>query len=399
MSRTRRRNLWLASETGGYAVDPSADGSGYLAVPTESLGDLVDNTIKHETEFRTDREWSTVVETGADGAEIQFEIPVYGNLTAAGDGVDPSGITDDAWDVILEHVFGTRRDVVGEGMDGGGSSGTGLNLDTNDVLSVYDHTMVHQAGTTPPRGQLRTIATDNADSTYVINRAWGVNPGGTAVAYGSKQYRPNQPFLGGNTISVVYRDSNIGTYLLSGGRITSLSITAAVNERLKASITMRFDSSAEDSAAKTSLPATLSVSPVPAAQLRWSPVAFNGSAIDTASVSIDFGLTAAPVKNSDRANGRSDDEMITMAPVVTINPLRTDSVRNLKKNTTQGQLDLQFGSGILGSGYVNCWGITFFTAQVTDGGYSDDEGHARHDLQIMAKDPGPSAPFMQVSRF
>lgn len=400
MSRTRRRNIWVAAETGGYGVDPSADGSGYLAVPTEGLGDITDQLQKLETAFDTGRDWDTAIEAGADGAEIQFSLPLYGMDAAAGDGVAASSNDDDCWDVMLTHCFGSQRVTSGEGV-GIGSSGTGLTLD-GDAYDVDDPVLIYDtalAGTVD-RGQARLIETDAADGTYTVDRAFDGDPTDTAVAYGAKIYRPNAPFVGGDTLSIVYQDDDIGTYRLSGGRVTSFSVAdAEVNTRVMANFTVRFDAIAEESATKTALPAVLSAPPTSTIQLRWSPLSFAGTAYDTAKMAFDFGVNAAVVKDTDRANGRAGDEMIKVMPQVSFNPLRAESQRTLMRAVTQGVTMLQIGSGILTSGKMNTFVIVFQSGQITSGAMADDEGHARYEMVIMAKDPGPTAPFVQIARF
>lgn len=397
MARTRRKSAYLILES-TYGVDPSPSGSNYLPLPAESLGELMDRREMLETGYgsTSGREWISPVEPGAAGAELQFTMPLWGLASAAGDATNAATVLDDAWDLILEHLFGSKSTTAGSTVTF--ISGSDLTLGA-DVFSVNDPVLTYEPGLAgQTRAQVRRIATDTGIGQYTVDAAFDSNDGGSAVAYGSKIYRPNQPYVGGNTLALAYRDDDVGVYTCLGGRITSFSIEAAVNQRAMASFTIMFDSMTLDGA-KVSLPAALSAPPVTPVQLRWSPLRFNGTNIGVASISLDFGVTAAPVRDTDRANGRADYEAITMRPVVTVNPLRTDAVRQLKTTAQQGEMGLQFGGGILSGGRINSVFIGFPAAQVVGGDPEDDEGYARHGLQIEAKDPGSSAPFVDMSRF
>ena len=56
-NRTRKSTTWIALESGGPGVDPSADGSGYVHVPTMGTGaDFIDDeTELLDTNFEIGR--------------------------------------------------------------------------------------------------------------------------------------------------------------------------------------------------------------------------------------------------------------------------------------------------------------------------------------------------------
>ncbi len=385
MSRSRNRAIWIATETGGYGVDPNGDGSGYLPVPAEALGDLVDQTQVLETDYANESEFPSATERGAGGAEISFSLPLFGLGTAAGDGTDASSVTDDVWDLLLTHIFGTQATTPGEGLAAGGATND-LELD-GSVLDANDLTLVYDSAADSARGQLRNIATDVGGGVYTVSPDWDTSPTDAGVSYGMKLYTPNSPFTGGDTLSVVYRDSNIGLYRLSGGRVTSLSLGGDVNSRAMASITMRFDdieASSVTTAAKTALPAALSAAPVPSIHVRSSPVYFNGVKLASSKINIDLGLAAAVVKDTCQANGRADDESVGLAPMCQVSLLRTESERLQFRGAQSGELLVQFGSGQLSSGRVNVFAVRFPTAEFNERSAADDEGIARTDITFKA---------------
>ena len=393
MSRTRRRSLYMAQES-AFGTDPSTNGSGYTSVPAEELGDLVDQLQMLETNYATGREWPTRVEPGADGAELQFQLPLWGLTSAAGDGTAASSVNDDVWDYILENVLGVQQTNSGEGVAAGSS--TSLTLDS-DSMSAGDLALVYDAAATT-RAQLAYVSADGGAGSYTVSPAWGSALTSAGVAYGSKMYIPNQPFVGGPTLSCVYVDSDVGIYTLLGGKVTSLSITADVNARLMASVTVMFDSVTEETGVKNSLPTAASAPVVTPMQLRWSPVYALGAYHSASKLTFDFGLSAAPVKSPDAANGRIGHESITIAPVLTIDPLRADSLRTAKRAASSDEMLIQLGGGILASGRVNAWGIYVPVGQIQEHTFSDDDGHARSEIQLRSVDAGASLP-LRVARF
>ena len=348
MSRTRKRAAYIALETGGYAVDPDSDGSSYLPFYADPLGDIQPGRMALETAYADNTDWPTASEPGAAGGELTFSIPLLGMASLAGDGASAGDNTDDVLDLILRHVLGTQSTTSGEGCDTGTGSTNAMVLDT-DALAVDDLTLVYDSAIAAAGGQARSIFSETSPGTYVVQPDWDTDPTANGVAYGMKIYTPNSPFTGGDTLAMVYVDSDIATYTCLGGRITALAITANVNERVMLEGSIRFDSVTAD-AGKTGLPTALSAPPYLPVQMRGSPVYFGGVKYGVSSVRIDLGLNAAPVHATEATNGRADDEMITMAPVATITPLRTDALRSLGEALTTGDFLVQFGRGTPAAG-------------------------------------------------
>lgn len=386
----------MALETGGFGADPSPNGSGYLPVWAEELSEITDAQELLETNYQTGREWSTEVEVGADGAEISFKLALPGLSSAAGDGTNASSVADDALDLIFEHIFGSVRTTAGEGITS--ASGSVLTAST-DAYNAQDPVLVYQSGLSGmPRAQIRTILADGGAGAYTLDSAFEVAPNASGTIYGAKIYTPNSPLAGGNTLSVVYVDDDIGTYRLSGGRITSFSLDGEINQRVMASISIRFDAQTEEGSVKTSLPDALSAPASKPIQLRYSPLRFDGAGIDLSKFSLDFGLTTAVLKDNDQPNGRGGDEVMMMKPVLKVSPLRSESLRTLKRAATTGELSLQLGSGILNNGKIGTQHIRFTNAQMVAFAAEDDEGFARVSIDFEAKDNGSIAP-LHIARF
>lgn len=399
MPRSRRRALWIDEETGGYAVDPSTDGSGYLAVPALELGDLTMGPELLETNYFTGRLHNTAPIAGADRAELTFRIPLIGLASAAGDGVTPG--SDDWLDVILTHIFGRVTDGGqtvhdGEGLAVGSTTSslvldaTVTGLDDNDLVAVYDSTL-----SATPRTQWSRVSDDASEPTYSVSPNFDTAPTTAGVAYGTKLYR--QVLGGGRTIAAVYQDDTVGTYELLGGRVTSFVISGTAGQLATAEVTMRFDSATENASGKSALPAQASPASTPI-RMMTSPLWFNGSKMASAAVTIDLGIEAAIIAATSGSQGRADDESIRLVPTVTVQPLRTDANRLLRNNVTTGELLVQLGSGVLASSQLNTMAFNLGSVHANEVSFLDAEGVSRQEIQFMAIDDGATGFHAQLAR-
>jgi hypothetical protein len=119
-----------------------------------------------------------------------------------------------------------------------------------------------------------------------------------------------------------------------------------------------------------------------------SPVFFNGSALETKSISIDYGVNAAPYLVTGAANGRGDFLNIALAPKVSVEPLRTDANILLKRNGTTGRLMIQQGAGIFAASSLNLGAFHAESVQAQEVNYSDDAGRARQKIDFTVVNPG-----------
>ena len=398
--RTRKMGLCIASEGANFATDPSANGSGYTRVPAEQVSSSEETEIL-ETEYLTDRNYPSESEVGAGGSSLTFRTPLYGLATAAGDGTNASTVADDWLDIMLTHAFGTQTTTAGAGISAVGSATTATA--GTDVLNVQDAAPIFETGVpSVARSQWSVVTADTAGA-YTLEPGfadYGSNPPTTsAVLYGTKRYTDSD--VGGNTLAICeVKDTETYTHL--GARANSLRITAAHKQRAICEWGFSCDSVSADDTAKTALPAAARLSTTPVKFL-LSPVYFNGSRIAVKSLEVDFGLSAAKLEDSQGTNGNSGNELVSIAPVITLDPLHADAFREYKRAGTKGRVLVQLGGGVLSGGVLNTCCIVFDLAEAREVEDQDDAGRMRQRLRFHAVDriefsAGVGARFMSLIR-
>lgn len=401
MARDRRRALFVNVES-AYGTDPSANGSTYLWVPSwkDSLSKLIDKKAPIPTDYYTGRNHRTPPIPGPDGWEFSVSVPLIGLAAAAGDGATPNA-TNDWLDLFLLHITGTAVVLrAGEGVNAGSGANTLVNdtsnLSLNDLVPVYEAGL---AGLSPPRSQWAWVTGVGSAPTYNIAPAWAVNPTTAAIQHGARLYRPNN--TGGATLSFVYVEDE-HTYTLLGGRVTKAVIRGVAGQPALLEMTIRGDSKTLD-AGKSSLPAIgtgPSNSPLMFMANRFT---LNDVAYSVPGVEIDLMIRAAELRSGDGANGRSGDEIIDTIPMITVEPERTDTIQNLKRNATlAARLMAQLGAGVGTGGppptLINsmCFGAQ--AATVMDAPVQDENGRLRNGLKIEVNDPGATGVAWQIAR-
>lgn len=388
MARTKKRYLYIATES-TYGTDPDAndDGSEYLWVPTLSVGDIRDQKAGLPTNYATGRNFPTAPIAGPDGGEFDFEIPLIGLSTAAGDGVDASTVTDDWLDRILTHVYGTQTTTIGEGV-GAGSTTSSIVLDT-DAYGVQHLMPIWESGlpTTGARTQWCLISADPGTGTYTVVPTIDAAPTTTGVAYGTKYYTFDDD--GGATLSFYYLQDDV-PYTLLGCRATAASITAEAGKMIRMRMTFRFDSQTQETKSG-SLPAVgAAPSNTPLVGL-LSPVWFNGTKYETSKIEIDLGLNPAVRAATAGTNGRGEDENIGPVPSVSIEPLYTNAILNLKRNQTAGRLLVQLGGGVFASSILNAMACHAQEAVAMEVSRVDENGRQRAGIMFQVSDPVTSS--------
>ncbi len=386
MARTKKRALWVATES-TYGSDPSTNGSAYLWIPSLSVGDLKDNKAVLETNYFTGRNFPTKPLAGQDGWEFDFEIPLNGMLTAAGNAVAASSVTDDWLDKLLTHIFGVQYTSSGQTVASGTSTSTTLDLLTSDIYDAQQIVAVFEASV--PSGNARTqwnLLTTSADP-YTVSQQWETTPATAATSYGTKGYVYDDD--GGATLSFFYLEDDIA-YLCLGGRVTAASITGEVGQIVRMKLTVRGDTKTLD-AGHSSRPAVGTGPANPALICLTSPVCFGNTRIATRKFEIDLGITTAVIESTAAANGRAGDELIIGVPSLTIEPLRTDANLNFKRNMTFNSLQCQIGAGVLASGVLNTMCAFWDTAYVSEVNVQDENGRVRQSMKFMLADNVVSA--------
>ncbi len=383
MARTRKRSLWVAPEV-TYATDPDADGSDYLWLPTKSIGDIVDGKQLLATTWQTGRNFPTASEVGADGWSFDFEVALYGlpYAVAPGDGVAPPA--DDCLDVVFSSIFGSQTSVSGEGV-GVGSTASSLVLDTDvygtqQIVPVYESTLPAAA----PRTQWVELLADAANGTYgTVEPVFATAPTTTGVAFGTKTYQFDDD--GGASLAFVYQEDEL-EYTLLGGRITDVSISAEVGAMVMMKCSVTGDRKSVTTKSASSLP-TPSPGPVmtPIKSL-LSPVWFAGTQYETKKIEISFGLQTSTIEATAAVNGRAGIDMTFCEPMITIEPLRTNAILDLKRNRTLGRLLVQLGAGVLSGNYLNTIAVAAEQASAEVVSISDDSGRLRQSVQFKISD-------------
>lgn len=385
MARTRKRMLHIAAQTGGYTTDPSANGSGYLYVPALTVGPPEDTSELLPTNYATGRVWDTAPETGADGATLSFTTPLIGLATAAGDGTNASSVTVDWLHTLLLHTFGATRTTVGEGLNAS-STTTAVVLDTPN-FTAQDITAIYESGVPTSGARSQWVRLDSvATNTWQITPDLAAAPTTAGVAYGARIITADDD--GGDALACVVTDDDV-VYTLLGGRVTSLTFEAEHGQMWRANWTVRFNTKTLDSG-KTSLPVASAGPAVTPLKHMRSPFWFGDTPYATRRVTIDFGLETAVIGDSDEINGRAGDELIRLSPSITIEPLRTDAIVNLKRNATTGMALVQLGAGV-GSGgppptVINTMAVVFDQATAQEVTYSDESGRTRQSVVFRLAD-------------
>ena len=393
--RERKRQIHIAHEV-TYATDPDSDGSSYLYVPAEGIT-YEEQTEILDTAYSTSRNFPTESEVGAQGHTVSFQVPLIGLSTAAGNGTNASTVTNDWLDLILEAAFGIQATTEGESVTG--STTSSLTTADSNWATVQNLVPVHIASvpTGAERTQWSQIQTSAAGTT-TLAPTLQASPGNGAVAYGIKQYRVDDD--GGPTIALTLTDDAL-VYTFLGGRITSLRITGEHKRRAMMAVTIQFDRRSLD-ASKTSLPSAALLATTPVKMFR-SPVFFGNTRIATRMVEIDFGFAAAEVQDTESTNGRGGYELVSIAPTVTIEPLRSNTYDGYKQALTRNPLLVQLGGGVVSGGVLNSLALHLARCEAREISYTAQDGITRNRLVFTAVDriefsAGVASAFMSLAR-
>lgn len=380
-TRTKKRALYVAAES-AYSTDPSSNGSGYLYVPVLELGLLQDGMSQLETNYFTGRNYPTAPIAGTDGWSFDVTIPMTGLGVAAGVATTPSA-TEDWQGTFWKHTFGTVAQNAGVAVSSTGSS-SAITF-ASDLYDIQQLLCVYEAAlptATAVRAQWTEVVTDSTGGVYVINPTWAANPTSAAVAYGQILYRDTA--VGASLSFVFVQDST--TYLLSGGRCTAMTIDATARQKIMIKMTFSGNTKTVD-ATKSSLPnAAPSLAPM---KTELSPIWIGGTNYATNKIQIDFGLAAAEQDSTAAVGGRAEFELMSIKPKITIEPLFTPALQDLKRAATTGNRCLiQFGAGALSGGVLNTSCLAFNEVVASESNPVDDNNRIRLGQTFMATDAG-----------
>lgn len=396
MSRPRKNTVFLALEN-TFSTDPSVSGSSYLHVPAATVGELSDNTEIIDTEWMNGRSRATRALVGRQGWSIDLEGPVIGLANAAGEWSSASA--DDWFNLLLSHVLDAPATSTGDTVTG--SNGNDITTG-NGGLTEQDLMVVHEDGlfaSGSDRAQWRAIEQDFGGNQYGTEVEFEPIPTATAISYGVANYHPANDEGGSQTLALV-ADMDGTQYTCLGGRVTSFSITGEINGYIRFSASISGDRYYEDAGNKTELPTTEALcTPTPCRAL-LSPVIFyesnysspNSMSTPTKRFEINFGIEASELETTEGANGRSAFESTKLRPTVSIEPLFSNDLLDLKRQceTRPGPLLVQMGSGAYDSnaGLINSCAFHAPHVQVVDGNSSADGDRRRFPLTFRVIDRG-----------
>lgn len=395
-TRMRKRALYIAAETGGFAVDPSSNGSGYVAVRASEIGAFTDETALLDTSYFLGRNVTTETVVGSRGGSLTFRIPLTGLASAAGDGTNASSVTADAVDIILTAAFGATTTTAGEGV-GVGSTTSDLVLDTS-AYAAQDIVCVQDSAILSGRSQVRRLG--NASTPYSLNYDWSAAPETTGVAFGGKHWR-GPVSAGGDSISAVLVMDDERWYL-AGGRPTALSIEMTAGQMAFLVGTLQFDSKSSG-ASKSSLPTLSAWSQTPIVG-QLSAFQFAGTEYAASTITINFGISAKPIASVAGTYGRSNIDVMRADPTVAVSVPYTAlaSWWTSAITPTRSNLTVKLGAGTAAAPNV----VAFHAekAELALPADEDADNEARQSITFTVRDPGVFSGavighYFQVSRF
>lgn len=386
-AKTQRRSLYLAPET-TYAGTRPAD-SAYLAIPTIELAELSEDRTVIETQRFSGRTGPTASISGPDGASFSSTHEVLGLSAAVGDGASPP--TADWLDLLMRGIgTGTATERDGEGVVS--LATTTLTLDT-DIYSANELVyLVDSSGV----GRWVPITVDNTDGSYTVGWDPGITP---TIARGSRQWRDDDGGDTSITFAGVYNidpdASNGAVFELPGLRIGSASLSVTVEQQARLSLGWQGDGRTEltggslpsFSVATNGDPAVTATTP-----LRRGCVWVNGTEYDTASITVDWGLTIAPRPDTCAANGRANMVQMVATPTVQIQPLYDQALNDLLDSQTQRSVLVQVGVG------DQSFALYMNSAQVQTASRTDRSGEVDSSLTFRAVTADATTPRWVMAR-
>ena len=393
MARSKKKAAYIAAES-SFATDPSANGSGYAWIPALSLPDIPQGQELLPTDYFTSGPFPTTPIAGAQGGSFDMEIPVIGLATRAGDGTNASATADDWFDNCLESIFtDSPTERTGETVSSSTTSELTFDAGATDVTE-QDLVAIYGSGDVAERSQWVVLTDDASDP------AWAIAPNKTgtssSVLYGTRQYHCDRnTAFGGSSQAIVIEDGGdindaeqIGAYMFLGCRPGSFKLVGEAGQMYRGSVTWLFNDVTEDSGNKTALPAPGVGPAVTPLICLLSGFWFNGTQYATRRVDIDLGIQAVPRPATSAAQGRSAYDILTISPTITIEPLRTDAIRELRRGVTEGRLLVQLGAGLPSGTILNSCAVHAENAYVDVADPVDESGTARQTVTFRVTDGG-----------
>lgn len=380
---TKLGSLFVKAES-SFSVDPDTDGSSYLQVPAIDVKwDPSQNVIEREV-VRSTLGKSISSKPGQKGGKLTFKVPVAGLYTGAGDGV--TGVLP-TWLTPLFEASGTVTAAgVGTTVSGGSSTTTSVDLTSAAGISAGTHVMISN--------EIRLV-TAKSGSTITVTPALSSAPSNGTVVYSgvSVVLDVNSATHEPTTVAFVWKsDGDEETILGCAGTWKIENFDAGA----RAMISFEFQANTWDNTTnKSSLPTTFptltteilaqrSSGATKGSALYWGSTA---TAVATAGVAFDPGLTLAPKPNVGGIEGRAgwvvtaENARMSVKPYSAQTTYRTDFV-----TPTLRTAHLQVGSASEAA-----FAVSMQQAQIVDLPKESDIGGIRaHELVLRARAPSVS---------
>lgn len=333
--------------------------------PFDELTDLTDAKAPIETARHTGRTGMTSAVPGPDSGSVGGKLEAVGfSGGAVGDGVTPPAA--DYLDDFLAGFANLDRTEDGEG---GSLSGADFTVDVAGGYAAGDLIPIQVSGT----GETQFAIIDSvASNVYTLDRT-PVFTGTPDLAPGSKTYVDDEGNDNSDSYAGIFEQDS-DQFDLHGCKLTGVSLSAAPDARVMFDATLGVD---RIDVAGTETPPSFVGTPSGTPQ-RITTVYVDGTEVDCASVEIDFGIDAQPRASTAKDSGRSEHLHMAVNPTITIVPVYTHAHRNLKRNQTEVDVLVQFGSNLAFHAPV---------CQVSEAAPTDASGAQRQTLTIAVKDP------------
>lgn len=382
------RALWALQHTGDIDEDPDSDGSDYVSIPCEEIGEIEDGLAQLETSQQDGTEHgASAPEVGPDGWKLTIKTLLRGLGTSGGAGTSPGSMS--YMEMFLANLLADSTSEVGRALDSGSS--TSSIVLTSSVGGLQSLFPIYEAGKPDSAKRQRTqwaMVTDAGSApTYAIAPTIDEAPTSSAIKRPAKIFRA--PYAGdgesnGALMAFVHKVGGVATTLL-GGRLTGCKWTIQAGKLAMAEWTFQGDSQVVED--KASLPAYTRTT-VPGIVGVKSPVWFNGSSIGTADVEIDWSPTMNEDLSTAGVNGRSDLVIAKLAPKITLSPTYSNTIRALKRAITKGPMLIQIGAGVHDGTRLNTIAVHFGEAFASKADGKNDSGRHRAGLAISVSRAG-----------
>ena len=109
------------------------------------------------------------------------------------------------------------------------------------------------------------------------------------------------------------------------------------------------------------------------------------------------------MQDTESTNGRGGYELVSIAPTVTIEPLRSNTYDGYKQALTRNPLLVQLGGGVVSGGVLNSLALHLARCEAREISYTAQDGITRNRLVFTAVDriefsAGAASAFLSLAR-